>query len=85
MITRVLCRSEFDDNDLYVTPSESTSYLFISVSLSLSSFLTFKSTRFAGSSSGLDAGFGSSGVWLVVAGTGCGLSGMAPDGFTSSL
>lgn len=32
--------------------------------------LTVKSTRFGGRSSGLDAGFVSTGVWFVVAGTG---------------
>ena len=45
-------------------------------------FLTVRSTRFAGRGSGLDVGFESVGVWLVVAGTGWGLRGRAPDDFT---
>ena len=48
-------------------------------------FLTVRSTRFAGRSSGLDMGFLSIGVWFVVAGTGWGFRGMAPEDFTRSL
>lgn len=48
-------------------------------------FLTVRSTRFAGRSSGLDAGFVSREVWFAVAGTGWGFRGMAPEDFTRSL
>lgn len=50
----------------------------------LQAFLTVRSTRFAGRSSGLDAEVVSRGVWFVVAGTGWGFRGKAPEDFTRS-
>lgn len=48
-------------------------------------FLTVRSTRFAGRSSGLGVELVSMGVWFVVAGTGWRFRGMAPEDFTRSL
>lgn len=60
-------------------------HLDVSSSECFQAFLTVRSTRFAGRSSGLDAVFVSGEGWVAVAGTGWEFRGMAPEDFTRSL